>query len=316
MVRAVTPALLWSLLLSTQAPVQDLRFSPASLVFPATYPGQSAGPLWLTVVNGGETARELTAFSLGGDHAADFTIATNPCQGALEPRERCTIQLVFRPGGEGARRATLTVTATGATPMTAALRGQALAAPEKTALPGEWASHDIGDVGRMGTATHAKGVFTVQGAGADIWDRADAFHFASRPLAGSGAVVARVADIRGAQAWTKAGVMIRASLDPDAAHAYMLVSKGKGTAFQRRAAKGRESEHTPGPNATAPQWVRLERRDSTVVAAVSADGQAWTEVGRAQIELGEIVHAGLAVSSHDPARVATAVFDTVVVRSP
>ena len=40
--------------------------------------------------------------------------------------------------------------------------------------------------------------FIVEGAGADIWGTADAFHFAYRTLSGDGTIVARVASVAGA----------------------------------------------------------------------------------------------------------------------
>ena len=68
------------------------------------------------------------------------------------------------------------------------------------------------------------------GAGADVWGTADAFHYAYRALDGDGSIVARVTSIEAVHAWTKAGVMIRNSLSPSAAQAFMLVasSSAKG----------------------------------------------------------------------------------------
>ena len=42
-----------------------------------------------------------------------------------------------------------------------------------TALPPGWTSQDVGETGLAGTATFANGVFTVSGAGSDIWGTAD-----------------------------------------------------------------------------------------------------------------------------------------------
>ena len=40
-----------------------------------------------------------------------------------------------------------------------------------------WTASDIGDVGRTGTWSGTAARLRVRGAGADIWDRADAFNF-------------------------------------------------------------------------------------------------------------------------------------------
>lgn len=182
---------------------------------------------------------------------------------------------------------------------------------EGGALPIAWESGDIGSVGQAGSVSSSGGTFTVRGAGADVWGSADAFHFASQTLAGDGDIVARVASISGPDAWTKVGVMIRQSLDAGSVHAFMLVSAGKGVAFQRRTVTGGTSFHTSGGSGTAPRWVRLARRGDVITASVSTDGTAWTVVGQDSFSIAGSAHVGLAVSSHDASRLATGTFDSV-----
>jgi hypothetical protein len=174
----------------------------------------------------------------------------------------------------------------------------------------EWTARDIGAAGQVGTATSSGGTFTVSGAGADIWGTADAFHFAYRPLSGDVTIVARVASILGAQPWTKVGVMIRATTQAGSAHAFMLVSTSKGVAFQRRTATGGLTSGT-SVTGTAPRWVKLARTGSVVTASVSPDGRTWTTVSRDTFSMPSTVLVGLAVSSHDPTRLATGNFDNV-----
>jgi hypothetical protein len=183
-------------------------------------------------------------------------------------------------------------------------------------LPAPWQSRDIGPVGAAGHATASHGAFTVGGSGADIWGSSDAFHFAWQPLRGDVDVIARVTAVEAVHAWTKAGVMIRESLTAGSPHALMLVSAARGTAFQRRIANGGISTHTSGGLGTAPVWVKLERRASTISAFQSTDGVAWTLVGRETFTMGLDAHIGLAVTSHATGRVAAATFDNVTVRAP
>ncbi len=180
-------------------------------------------------------------------------------------------------------------------------------------LPDGWSHSEIGAVGKPGSASFqsATSTFTVTGAGADIWNTADALHYAYTTFSGDGTIVARVASVQNVAAWTKAGVMIRATLDPGSAHAFMLVSAGKGLAFQRRTAAGGVSTSTAGPLATAPHWVRLDRAGNSFKAYQSPDGATWTLVGTDSIPMGTQVFVGLAVSSHTAAATATATFDQV-----
>jgi regulation of enolase protein 1 (concanavalin A-like superfamily) len=177
-----------------------------------------------------------------------------------------------------------------------------------------WTSADIGAVGVTGQFAADGSTVTVTGAGADIWDTADAFRFAWQPLSGDGEVVARVRSVQAIRSWSKAGVMIREATDAASPHALMLVSGGKGLAFQRRLTRGGLSVHTSGGTGTAPVWVRLTRRGNMFSAYTSTDGRTWQLVGSELIAMGRDVYAGLAVSSHSATARCTAVFESVAVR--
>jgi regulation of enolase protein 1 (concanavalin A-like superfamily) len=152
----------------------------------------------------------------------------------------------------------------------------------------------------------------VTGSGTDVWGTADAFHYAYRALTGDGTIVARVASVQqNVNAWVKAGVMIRETLDPGSAHAFMLVSASKGVAFQRRGATGGISTSTAGTLSAAPQWVKLARNGDLFSAYESADGVNWTLVGTDNIPMGTTVFVGLAVTSHTTGSAATCTFDGV-----
>lgn len=182
------------------------------------------------------------------------------------------------------------------------------------ALPSPWQVQDIGSVGVAGGASEAGGTFTVRGSGADVWGSSDAFHFVWQRLSGDGVIQARVAGVENVAAWVKAGVMIRERLTADSAHAFMVVSAGKGLSFQRRVATGGVSASTSGGNGAAPAWVMLQRQGNVITASVSADGTTWTAVASDGFTMGTDVYVGLAVSSHDNSRLATATFDGVTVR--
>src|SRR5262249_28839142 len=85
-----------------------------------------------------------------------------------------------------------------------------------------WPSQDIGAVGLAGSTSITNGLFTLTGAGADIWGAADAFHFTYQRLTGDGEIVARVATVSATHVWHKIGVMIRNDLTPGSAHGLML----------------------------------------------------------------------------------------------
>jgi hypothetical protein len=182
-------------------------------------------------------------------------------------------------------------------------------------LPSGWSSVDIGDVGATGHASYGSGVFTVAGAGADIWNDADAFRYVYTSLTGDGSIVTQVTSEEYVANWTKAGVMMRESLDPSSRQALMLVSPGKGLAFQRRVDPGGISTNTSGGAGTAPYFVKLTRTGSTIAASISRDGANWTLVGTDTIAMPATIYVGLAIGSHVYGSLATATFaNTTIAR--
>ena len=182
--------------------------------------------------------------------------------------------------------------------------------------PAPWPSANVGNVGAAGSTTFDGVTYTLSGNGSDIWGSTDAFRFMHQPLTGDGSVTARVATLQATNAWAKAGVMIRASLDPSAAHAFMFVSLSEGAAFQRRVDDGGLTTHTGAGAAAPPQWVRLTRAGAVISASISTDGTNWTTVGSDTFtDMPATAFVGLAITSHENGSLATASFDHLQVQT-
>ncbi len=180
-------------------------------------------------------------------------------------------------------------------------------------LPAPWSATDVGVPSVQGRATFANGEFSISGAGSDVWGTADQFMFVHQRLDGDGVIVARLSSPTPTDAWAKAGIMIRESLDADSKHAFLLTSAGSGRAFHRRRVTGGPSVHTSGGAGTAPVWVMLERRASTIRAFLSAGGARWTLIGTDVIAMSETVYVGLAVTSRNENLATTAALNNVSV---
>src|SRR5439155_18161922 len=83
----------------------------------------------------------------------------------------------------------------------------ASATTSASTLPAGWSDGDIGATGAAGSASYNNGAFTVQGAGADIYGKADAFHYAYQQWSGDGSIVVRVASMQNTDPAAKAGIM-------------------------------------------------------------------------------------------------------------
>ena len=187
--------------------------------------------------------------------------------------------------------------------------------PPPPTLPDGWSSDDIGAVAAGGSAAYdtAAQRFTLTGSGTDIWGTADEFRHAFTNLSGDGSITARVATLSDENAWTKAGVMMRDGLTAGAAQASMLVSSGRGLAFQRRTVAGGASASTAGGSGVTPYWVRMSRAGNTFSAFASGDGANWVLIGTDTIPMGSTIAVGLAISSHVDGTLSTATFDNVTV---
>jgi fibronectin type 3 domain-containing protein len=177
--------------------------------------------------------------------------------------------------------------------------------------PAPWMKLDIGTVGASGSASFTNGLFTVVGAGADIWNTADAFRFVYVPVTGDCTMVARVASVQNIDSWSKAGVMIRESLNANAANAFIAVTPGNGVTWQYRASTGGGSSNNNTPGLNAPYWVKLVRSGNTFTGYRSPDGLTWTQLGTATFTMASTAYVGLALTSHNNSSLCAATFDNV-----
>ena len=76
---------------------------------------------------------------------------------------------------------------------------------------------------------------------------ADDFRFVYKRLNGNGSIVVKVESLVNTNAWAKAGVMIRESLDAGSKMAYMIESYSQGVSFGWRPTGGRHlRQRDPG----------------------------------------------------------------------
>ena len=177
-----------------------------------------------------------------------------------------------------------------------------------------WESGDVGGVSVSGAFGQTNGVITITGDGADIWNRADAFHYIYLAMKDDVTLTVRVTDIQNTDPWAKAGLMIRQSLAPDSAYAMVLVTSAQGVAFQRRATAGRQAVTANViPALHAPYWLRLKREGNTFTATASEDGTDWTPTNAVTIAMSDPIYAGLAVTSHHSGILCKATFDHLTV---
>jgi regulation of enolase protein 1 (concanavalin A-like superfamily) len=179
------------------------------------------------------------------------------------------------------------------------------------AIPSPWLTADVGSVGVAGSATYSNGVFTVAGAGADIWGTADGFRYVYQGISGDATIITRVASVQNTNTYAKAGVMLRASLAAGAQHVILDVRPDGSVEFMTRTATNGSTTYLAGASQPTPAWLKLTRSGNTVTGYVSANGTTWTTVGSTTTTMSTSANLGFLVNSHNTAALNTSTFDNV-----
>jgi hypothetical protein len=161
------------------------------------------------------------------------------------------------------------------------------------------------------------GTYTMTAAGVDIWGTSDEFRYAWKQLSGDGEISATVQSVLwvpGANDWTKAGVMIRETLEAGSKNAFVALTSGSGNGatFQwRPSAGGSSSSSRTLTGISPPSAIKLVRAGNTFTGYVFLDGQ-WQQEGQSTtVAMGNTVYIGLALTSHASGVTSEAVFTDV-----
>ena len=187
-------------------------------------------------------------------------------------------------------------------------------------LPEGWESTFIGP-NREGSAAGSLNASTIclKAGGEDIIGRADDFLFVHQARQGDVMVTARLARFEADHEYAKAGLMVRASLDPGSARALVNATPGdEGDYFNFRSVSDGDSEAIRLMAQAGDRWLRLTKRGTRLLGERSADGLTWQSVGAVQLPdsvSGEAL-IGLALTSHQGEQVAQARFEQVSLSEP
>jgi hypothetical protein len=175
-------------------------------------------------------------------------------------------------------------------------------------------TNDVGAVLHAGSAKYddAAKAYTVTGSGENMWGARDAFHFVWTKQTGDLALAADVSFLgAGKNPHRKACLLIRQSLEADAAYVDVAVHGDGLTSLQFRDAKG-ATTHEVQANVQAPARVQLVRRGKYALLYTAAKGEALRFSGAAvRVAFDGPVYAGLGVCSHERDVSETAVFRNV-----
>jgi len=197
--------------------------------------------------------------------------------------------------------------------------------------PIAWSCNDIGNPAILGTNSLNNDVWMIQGAGSDIWNTEDQFHYVSQKMTGHSSVSARIVSFKSSINRSKVGIMVRQNLQPDSTYYAVFVEPQQdGTlhiSVEDRDTPGILSRQIAGTNdaITTPVYLKIARADTTMSAYTSQDGVNWTLINGSTQTMDPANYipgqtftldannalAGMAISSHDPNTPASATIDQV-----
>ena len=176
---------------------------------------------------------------------------------------------------------------------------------------------DVGNPLRTGRATYdsRNEEYSVEGAGTNIWANRDEFHFVWRRLKGDFILTTTTRFIgKGVEPHRKIGWMVRSSLADDSPHGAAVLHGDGLTSLQFRRAKGAATEEMAS-KVKAADVLQLERKGNTYRMSVARFGDVFTSE-EVSLDLGDEVHVGLFVCSHNKDVSERAVFSNVRITVP
>lgn len=173
-------------------------------------------------------------------------------------------------------------------------------------------SVDIGPVYIPGTARKKDNAIFLAASGRDIWNDFDEFTFMEELATSDVDMVVTVAHVDYKNSWTKAGLMIRETLDPASRFVMLGLTGTNGVSMQWRSrtypnrSLGHRTLYGNGPLHSAK--IRLERRANVFTSYYQGTSGEWIQIETITMDLPETVHIGLCLTSHNWSRLAEATF--------
>lgn len=176
---------------------------------------------------------------------------------------------------------------------------------------------DVGNPKLKGSATYDKEnqTYTLTGAGVNMWNTIDQFHFAWKKIKGDFMVRATVQFVgKGTDPHRKIGIIARDKLTTDSRYADACVHSDELTSLQYRLKDG-DSTKQEVLSVYHPTEIELERVGNKWTFSAAVFGENYKSVSK-EIELNDEVYVGLFICSHREDIIEKAIFSNVQIIIP
>ncbi len=177
---------------------------------------------------------------------------------------------------------------------------------------------DVGTLLHAGSGKFdaASDTYTLTGSGENIWAQRDDFHFVWKKVSGDLTLAADIA-LAGTEGdhHRKAVLMVRQSLDPDAAYADIAIHGDGLTSLQFRDSGGAPT-HEIESSLSAPKRVRIQKQGDQFYMWLAPDGHTFQFGGGSiRVPLGSSFYVGIGVCAHNKDNVQTVNFSHVELKT-
>jgi len=177
-------------------------------------------------------------------------------------------------------------------------------------------SGDVGGPAIKGSAEFSNGQYRITGAGANIWAKQDQFQYVWREMSGNFTVMATMRFLGQGAEHRKAGIMVRQSLDTDAAYADVVIHGTGMPGLQWRSKQGEDSNTFDIPfDGPGTFKVKLVRTGVKIYMFIGKDGGEPKEIAHTEVSFRNPVLVGLVVCSHRAEAADTVLFSDVSVEA-
>ncbi len=189
-------------------------------------------------------------------------------------------------------------------------------APLADPLPNGWTATQIGEGVPGGQRNDGPGAITVFGSGTDIWDVQDSLYYIARPAPNDFTISVTLNSLADTHQYAKAGIMLRTSDAPDAAHLLIASFPGGFTTIGWRAEPGKKMEQINLGPFHFPIQLTMTRRGSVVDVSCTSPN---SHLAKKTISLSPLFskncRIGLAVCSRDAHYLTKAAFSNIQIQS-
>ena len=178
-----------------------------------------------------------------------------------------------------------------------------------------WNITDIGGALKGGLELKPTGEFDLFGGGKDIWGEKDDFRFLHQTLDGDGVLEATIQTVETVDTYTKAGLMLRDGLNPDAPFLMLSIFPSGEINIAKRETLGGTAASAGSKTAQLPGiTLRITRQNGTITMEYKTNSDTYALIGTTPDFLPKKLEVGAVALSHSGGELAKITYKNLTLK--